>query len=62
MVRMIKAVYEVTVPKRRRLAVGFLLGWYKDKEASPDMDLGYRFRLVRDRLLLWGCTLKKVEV
>ena len=61
MVRMIKAVYEVTVPKRRRLAVGSLLGWYKDKEASPNMDPFFRFRIVRDRLLLWGCTLKKME-
>ena len=58
---MIKAVYEVTVPNRRKMAVGFLLGWYRDKEANPDMDLGYRFQIIKERLLSWGCTLKKVE-
>ena len=60
MVRVLKAVYEVTVPKRRRYAVGLLMDWYRNKEVNPDMDPSYRFLIARDRLLLWGCTLKKV--
>ena len=61
MVRMLKAVYEVTVPKRRRYAVGLLMGWYRNKEVNPDMSPRYRFLIARDRLLLWGCVLKKIE-